>query len=77
VKRYRFRMCPQTPVSQTNSTKLLFDASMGRSQEDGMAYEWSEQRARRDRFWKISTMLVATLATVGVPTAVVIAAMTY
>jgi hypothetical protein len=42
-----------------------------------MAYEWSEQCARRDRFWKVTTKLVATLATVGIPTAVVIAAMTY
>lgn len=64
-------------MSLTNSTQLLFDASMGRSQEDGMAYEWSEQVARRDRFWKVTTMLLATVATVGIPTAVVIAAMTY
>ncbi|SOC45149.1 hypothetical protein SAMN05892877_11423 [Rhizobium subbaraonis] len=42
-----------------------------------MACEWSEQVARRDRFWKVTTMLLATVATVGIPTAVVIAAMTY
>lgn len=42
-----------------------------------MAYEWSEHRARRDRLWKVTTMIAATLATVGVPTVIVFAAMTY
>lgn len=42
-----------------------------------MAYEWDVQRAKRDRFWKVTTMLVATLVTTGVPTVIVLAAMTY
>lgn len=77
MNRCRFLTHPPTPVVQTNSTRHPVDGSMGRSQEDRMAYEWNKQRARRDRFWKVTTMLVATLATVGIPTAVVIAAMTY
>lgn len=50
---------------------------MDRSEEDGMAYEWSEQRAKRDRLWKVTTMLVATLLTAGIPTMIVLAAMAY
>lgn len=42
-----------------------------------MAYEWSEQRAKRDRLWKVTTMLVATLLTAGIPTMIVLAAMAY
>lgn len=42
-----------------------------------MAYEWSEQRARRDRLWRVTTMLVATLVTAGIPTVIVFAAMRY
>lgn len=47
------------------------------SQEDGMAYEWSGQRARRDRLWKVTTMIAATLVTVGIPTVIVLAAIAY
>lgn len=77
MNRCRFRMCRRTALPQTNSTHRLFDASMDRSEEDGMAYEWSEQRAKRDRLWKVTTMLVATLLTAGIPTMIVLAAMAY
>lgn len=48
---------------------------MSSGQEDGMAYEWGEQRARRDRLWRVATVLVVTLATAGIPTVIVFAAM--
>ena len=77
VNHCRFVTRPPTPVAQTNSTRHPFGASMILSQEDGMAYEWSGQRARRDRLWKVTTMIAATLVTVGIPTVIVLAAIAY
>ncbi len=75
--RCQFRANRLSRPPQCNSTRTDFNASMGRGQEDGMAYEWGEKRARRDRLWKVAAVLVVTLVTAGIPTAIVFAAMRY
>ncbi|MDF1635277.1 hypothetical protein [Mycoplana sp. MJR14] len=40
-----------------------------------MAYEWDQRQAARERMWKLASVVAGTLITVGIPTAIVLAAM--
>ena len=40
-----------------------------------MAYEWDQRQAARERIWKLASVVAGTLITVGIPTAIVLAAM--
>ncbi|WP_281435472.1 hypothetical protein [Sinorhizobium sp. BG8] len=42
-----------------------------------MRYQWDEAQAKRDRRWKLASIVTATLFTVGVPTAMIFAALRY
>lgn len=39
--------------------------------------QWDEVRAKRDRLWRLATILTASVVSVGIPTAIVIAALRY
>lgn len=40
-----------------------------------MAYEWDQRQATREPIWRLASLVAGTLITVGLPTAIVLAAM--